>query len=141
MWAARSLARAPADLVLIDQHNYHSFLPLLYQVAAAELEPEAIAFPLRSITRHWPNTRFVQARVTGLDERLVSDGDSERDLHGTDMTFHRPHRPDVVVYPLSTAHVSAVLAIADERRVPVTPFGAGSSKTRDAFPRQERPSA
>ncbi len=52
---------------MIDQHNYHSFLPLLYQVAAAELEPEAIAFPLRSITRHWPNTRFVQARVTGLD--------------------------------------------------------------------------
>jgi NADH dehydrogenase len=67
LWAARSLAPALAEVVLIDQHNYHSFLPLLYQVAAAELEPEAIAFPLRSITRHWPNTRFIQARVTGVD--------------------------------------------------------------------------
>jgi NADH dehydrogenase len=67
LWAARSLAQAPAEVVLIDQHNYHSFLPLLYQVAAAELEPEAIAFPLRSMTRHWPNTRFIQARVTNVD--------------------------------------------------------------------------
>ena len=31
------------------------------------------------------------------DERRVSDGDSERDLHASDITFHRPHRPDVVV--------------------------------------------
>jgi NADH dehydrogenase len=67
LWAARSLARALAEVVLSDQHNYHSFLPLLYQVAAAELEPEAIAFPLRSMTRRWPNTRFIQARVTGID--------------------------------------------------------------------------
>jgi NADH dehydrogenase len=63
----RRLARASADVVLIDQHNYHSFFPLLYQVAAAELEPEAIAFPVRSITRPWRNARFIQAHVTGID--------------------------------------------------------------------------
>jgi len=68
------------------------------------------------------------------DERLVSDGDSERDLHATDMTFHRPRRPDVVVYPTTTGHVSAVLALADERRVPVTPFGAGSSLEGHVIP-------
>ena len=33
------------------------------------------------------------------DERRVSDGDSERDLHSSDMTFHRPHRPDAVDRP------------------------------------------
>ena len=68
------------------------------------------------------------------DERRVSDGDSERDLHASDMTFHRPHRPDVVVYPQTTEEVAAVLALAHERRVPVTPFGAGSSLEGHVIP-------
>jgi len=41
--AARRLARCPVEVLLIDRNNYHTFLPLLYQVAAAELEPEDIA--------------------------------------------------------------------------------------------------
>ena len=36
------------------------------------------------------------------DGARVSDGDSERDLHSEDISFHRPHRPDLVVYPTST---------------------------------------
>ena len=68
------------------------------------------------------------------DATRVSDGDSERDLHAGDITFHRPHRPDVVVYPLTTEEVSRVLALADERRVPVTPFGAGSSLEGHVIP-------
>ncbi|MBF0539689.1 MAG: FAD-dependent oxidoreductase, partial [Nitrospirae bacterium] len=48
LWAARTLAKAPVDVTLIDKNNYHTFLPLLYQVAAAELEPEDIAYPLRT---------------------------------------------------------------------------------------------
>ena len=59
----------------------------------------------------------------GGDASRVAAGDSERDLHAADMTFHEPRRPAVVVYPLKTAEVAAVLAIADERRVAVTPFG------------------
>jgi D-lactate dehydrogenase (cytochrome) len=68
------------------------------------------------------------------DARRVSDGDSERDLHSSDITFHRPHRPDLVVYPETTEEVAAVLALADERRVPVTPFGAGSSLEGHVIP-------
>jgi D-lactate dehydrogenase (cytochrome) len=68
------------------------------------------------------------------DPGRVSDGDSERDLHAGDITFHRPHRPDVVVYPTTTEEVSAVLALADERRIPVTPFGAGSSLEGHVIP-------
>ena len=62
-----------------------------------------------------------------LDGGRVSTGDSDRDLHAEDISFHRPHRPDVVVYPTSTAEISRVLALANERRIPVVPFGAGSS--------------
>ena len=68
------------------------------------------------------------------DATRVSAGDSERDLHASDITFHRPHRPDVVVYPVTTEEVAAVLALADERRVPVTPFGAGSSLEGHVIP-------
>ena len=68
------------------------------------------------------------------DERRVSDGASERDLHAGDISFHRPHRPDVVVYATTTEDVSAVLALADEQRIPVTPFGAGSSLEGHVIP-------
>jgi D-lactate dehydrogenase (cytochrome) len=68
------------------------------------------------------------------DERRVTVGESERDLHASDITFHRPHRPDVVVYPLTTAEVASVLALAHEQRVPVTPFGAGSSLEGHVIP-------
>jgi D-lactate dehydrogenase (cytochrome) len=68
------------------------------------------------------------------DERRVTVGDSERDLHASDITFHRPHRPDVVVYPLTSAEVASVLELAHDERVPVTPFGAGSSLEGHVIP-------
>jgi D-lactate dehydrogenase (cytochrome) len=68
------------------------------------------------------------------DPRRVADGDSERDLHAGDFSFHRPHRPEVVVYATSTDDVVAVLALADEHRIPVTPFGAGSSLEGHVIP-------
>ena len=40
--AAKSLAKAPFDVVLIDRYNYHMFQPLLYQVATAALSPADI---------------------------------------------------------------------------------------------------
>jgi len=68
------------------------------------------------------------------DPARVSTGESDLDLHAVDFSFHRPHRPDVVVRVQSTADVTAVLAIADEQRVPVTPFGAGTSLEGHVIP-------
>lgn len=67
LWAARALASANVEIYLLDKHNYHTFLPLLYQVAAAEIEPEQVAYPVRSIVRGLPDVHFVMAEVTGLD--------------------------------------------------------------------------
>ena len=77
--------------------------------------------------------RDALVEALGEDAR-VSDGDSERDLHAADITFHRPQRPDLVVYPSSTDEVSRVMAIASDRRVAVTPFGAGSSLEGHVIP-------
>ncbi|HEY6222342.1 MAG TPA: FAD-dependent oxidoreductase, partial [Gemmatimonadales bacterium] len=74
--AARALRRAPVDVLLVDRHNYHLFQPLLYQVATAGLEPEAIAKPVRAILRGQRNFDFRLAAVSGVDfaaRRLASD--------------------------------------------------------------------
>lgn len=79
LWAARSLATSQADVLLIDRDNYHTFLPLLYQVAAAELEPEAIVYPVRSILRKMPNVRFALGEVidADFDSRVVRTASRE----------------------------------------------------------------
>lgn len=79
LWAARTLARHPVDVTLIDRNNYHTFLALLYQVAAAELHAENIAYPIRSIFWEKPNIRYVlaHARIIDLQNRVIeTDGGS-----------------------------------------------------------------
>ncbi|PZN12533.1 MAG: 2-hydroxy-acid oxidase [Bacillota bacterium] len=50
-----------------------------------------------------------------------------RENHSHDFSYHAPRLPDAVVFPESTEEVSAVLRFANQRRIPVVPFGAGSS--------------
>jgi len=64
---ARSLRRAPVDVVLVDRRNYHLFTPLLYQVASALLDPGEIARPVRELIRPIANAEFRQADITGVD--------------------------------------------------------------------------
>jgi D-lactate dehydrogenase (cytochrome) len=82
------------------------------------------------------NSRELLIAAVGGDASRVRDGDSERDLHSEDMSFHPPRRPDVVVYPTSTVEVAAVLAVANECEIAVTPFGAGSSLEGHVIPQR-----
>jgi NADH dehydrogenase len=65
--ATGALARAPVDITLIDQNNYHCFQPLLYQVATAALSPADVAWPVRHILRRQQNATVLMAKVTGID--------------------------------------------------------------------------
>src|SRR6201997_5538195 len=65
--AARSLRRANADIILIDQRNHHIFQPLLYQVATAVLSPAEIAAPIRQLDAKQRNVSVLLAEVTGVD--------------------------------------------------------------------------
>jgi NADH dehydrogenase len=70
--AARTLAQSPVDVTIVDRNNYHTFPPLLYQVAAGELEPGDIAYPVRTILRKIPNARFTMAEIKRVDlERRI----------------------------------------------------------------------
>jgi len=60
---ARGLEKKDVQVVLIDKHNYHTFQPLLYQVATGGLEPDSIAFPLRKIFNNLDDYYFRLAEV------------------------------------------------------------------------------
>jgi NADH dehydrogenase len=64
---ARSLARAPVRVTLLDRSNHHLFQPLLYQVAMAGLSPGEIAVPIRSVLSRQANARVLLAEVTNVD--------------------------------------------------------------------------
>jgi D-lactate dehydrogenase (cytochrome) len=70
--------------------------------------------------------------IVGIER--ISIGESVLDLHGKDESFHPKRRPDVVVWPLSSEEISQILKIADERRIPVTPWGAGTSLEGNPIP-------
>ncbi|MBP7735709.1 MAG: NAD(P)/FAD-dependent oxidoreductase [Spirochaetes bacterium] len=74
LWAVKSLAgKKGVRVTLIDKNNYHTFLPLLYQVGAAEIEPEQIAYPIRSLLRKSGNVSYLRAEAARIDydERYV----------------------------------------------------------------------
>jgi NADH dehydrogenase len=65
--AAKALARADAEVLVIDRRNHHLFQPLLYQVATAGLAATQIASPVRSILARQDNARVILGEVTGVD--------------------------------------------------------------------------
>lgn len=76
--AARTLRGADVSLTVVDRRNHHLFQPLLYQVAAAELSPGDIAYPIRSILRSQRNAEVLLAEAVSIDvdkrEVAFSDG-------------------------------------------------------------------
>jgi len=65
--AAKQLREADVAVTIVDQHNHHTFQPLLYQVATASLSPADIAGPIRAILRRQTNLSVILAEVTGID--------------------------------------------------------------------------
>ncbi|MBY0541903.1 MAG: NAD(P)/FAD-dependent oxidoreductase [Sphingobacteriaceae bacterium] len=58
---AKKLRKENVEITILDKHNYHTFQPLLYQVATGGLEADSIAFPIRKIFKGQQNLIF---RVT-----------------------------------------------------------------------------
>src|ERR1700730_7646582 len=77
--AARTLARDPVQITLIDRKNFHTCQPLLYQVATAGLSPGEIAAPIRWILRSRRNIEVLMSEVQDFDlaRRVVRLPDGE----------------------------------------------------------------
>ena len=65
---AKSMRKQPFQVVLIDKNNYHTFQPLLYQVATGGLEPDSIAHPIRKVLRGADNLYFRMAEVKQVNK-------------------------------------------------------------------------
>jgi NADH dehydrogenase len=78
LYAARSLARQPVSVTVVDRRNHHVFQPLLYQVATAALSPGDIASPIRWILRRQQNVEVLMGEVDRVDlarrEAHLTDG-------------------------------------------------------------------
>ena len=65
--AVQKLEKSDVEIVVVDKNDYHTFQPLLYQVATGLLELPAVGHPLRDLIHRQENTRFHQDRVTSID--------------------------------------------------------------------------
>lgn len=73
---AKSLRDAPVQVTIIDQHDYHTFQPLLYQVATDELSPDDVGYPIRELFHHQENVKFHQCTIHSIDlasQHVVTD--------------------------------------------------------------------
>jgi NADH dehydrogenase len=74
---AKRLKNKPFQVLMLDKHNYHTFQPLLYQVATGGLEADSIAFPLRKIFKGQKNFLF---RVTKVTEIIAAENKLKTDI-------------------------------------------------------------
>lgn len=65
----RKLRKINIEVVMIDKNNYHSFIPLLYQVATAGLSPGDISSPLREFLQDDPHFHFRLAHAETINSR------------------------------------------------------------------------
>ena len=64
---AKKLKDKPVEVLMVDKNNYHTFQPLLYQVAMGDIEADSIAFPIRKILGDQKNFAFRMANVEQIN--------------------------------------------------------------------------
>lgn len=78
MRLVKELKKASVRVTLIDKQNFHSFQPLLYQVASARVEPASISFPFRKAFHGYKNFDFRMSTVERVDilskQVITNDG-------------------------------------------------------------------
>ncbi|HUY07648.1 MAG TPA: NAD(P)/FAD-dependent oxidoreductase [Acidimicrobiales bacterium] len=116
--AARALVGSRAQVTIIDQHNYHTFLPLLYQVATAGLEPADIAYPIRTIFRRAENFTFRHGRVVGINhERSVVLLASGGEIPFEQLVIASGATAAYFSVPGAEVHARPLYSLADARRL------------------------
>lgn len=73
---AKKLKNKNLQVVLIDKHNYHTFQPLLYQVATGGLEAGSIAYPIRKVIQEYKDFYFRLTSVKEIDtqnQKIISE--------------------------------------------------------------------
>jgi NADH dehydrogenase len=78
---AKKLKKASVDVLMLDKHNYHTFQPLLYQVAMGAIAADSIAFPIRRIFTYQDNFSFCLANVQQINPESNTVTTNIGDIH------------------------------------------------------------
>ena len=78
---AKKLKNKNVQVVLLDKHNYHTFQPLLYQVATGGLEAGSIAYPIRKVIQEYKDFYFRLTSVKEIDTKHQKVNTEIGDLH------------------------------------------------------------
>ncbi len=105
---AKNLKNAPVDILMLDKHNYHTFQPLLYQVAMGAIAADSIAFPIRRIFTHQDNFRFNLAYVETINAEKNTVSTNIGEIHydylvvatGSDTNFFGNKELESCVMPM-----------------------------------------
>ena len=81
---AKKLKKENVEIVILDKHNYHTFQPLLYQVATGGLEADSIAFAIRKIFKGQKNIKF---RVTEVKKVIPEENKLETTIGDIDYDY------------------------------------------------------
>ena len=72
------------------------------------------------------NSQFL-SQLRDIAGERVSTAKSVRYQHGKDESYHEIAPPDIVVFPQTIEEVSKIISLCFDYKVPVVPFGAGTS--------------
>jgi NADH dehydrogenase len=124
-------ARDDLRVTLIDQHNYHQFQPLLYQVATCQLAPSHAAFSLRKLF-HRPNVDVKLADVVAIDpgRRTVTAADGQT-WTGDTVVLAAGSRPNFFATPGAERHAFPLYSLGDAQRLRSRIIGIFEQADRD----------
>ena len=91
--AVRHLRDQPVEVTVVDHHNFHTFQPLLYQVATAGLDPADVAYPVRTIFGRDHNVVFRHGQAASVDLDGAARGPRRRRGPSTTTTSSSPPAP------------------------------------------------
>lgn len=105
---AKNLKDAPVDILMLDKHNYHTFQPLLYQVAMGAIAADSIVFPIRRIFTYQDNFRFNLAYVEKINAEQNTVSTNIGEIHydylvvatGSDTNFFGNKELESCVMPM-----------------------------------------
>ncbi len=90
--AARKLKKADADVVIVDHNDFHTFQPMLYQLATAVIETTAVAHPVRDLFHDQENATVHQATATAIDLEKREVEFEQMEPHRLRLPGPRPRR-------------------------------------------------
>ena len=116
--AARRLENQAAEVTLVDQNNFHTFQPLLYQVATSGLGAADVAYPVRGAFHGAGNVDFRRGKVIGVDwdeRQLLFDGDPP--LAFDDLIVAAGSNPNFFGVPGAETHGLPLYSLEDAARL------------------------